>query len=144
MAANHIAYTAPINPPSATPILTTSQVWAGLEIKIRHAEDFVPVIESIDVLEETHEGNIPVTVREIIFKEGERPNSRVRETCKAYEPMKVDFHMDNGSVVSNVISEGSGGAEKGDLVCIEISWSREVAMQRTPITYPPTRIRNNG
>lgn len=39
----------------------------------------------------------------------------VKETCKAYEPTKVHFWQEDGSLISNIVSEGPGGAEKGDL-----------------------------
>ena len=106
---NHIAYTAPINPPSADPVLTRSQIWPGLERKIRAGQDFVGAILTTDVLSEENDpttGN-PVTVREVVFREG---NRRVRETVTALEPTKVDFLQDrDGSLVSNVISEGAEG-----------------------------------
>jgi hypothetical protein len=110
---NHIAFTLPINPPSATATLNRPQVWRSLEVKIRHAQDFVPAIQSCDVIEETHDlkASVPVTVREAVMREGQK---RIQETCKAYEPTKVDFWQD-GSLVSIIISEGPGGAEEGDL-----------------------------
>lgn len=106
--ANYIAYTAAINPPSATPALTYAQVWAGLEKKIRAGQDFVGgAIVSTDVISEsTTEHGQPVTVREVVFREGDR---RVEERCIAFEPMKVEFHQKDGSKVQNVISEGAEG-----------------------------------
>jgi len=106
--ANHIAFTAPINPAGATPVLTYAQVWKGLEMKIRAGQLFVGgAIVSTDIISETtwHHGE-PVTVREVVFKDGER---RVREECIAFEPMKVEFHQPNGSKVQNVISEDADG-----------------------------------
>jgi len=108
-AANHIAFTAPINPAGATPILTRAQIWAGLQRKIKAGQEFVGgAIIGTDVVEEyTDEtsGN-PVVVRDILFRDGER---RVRETCISYEPTKVEFRMGNGSVVMNVVSEDAEG-----------------------------------
>ncbi len=104
---NNLAYTAPINPPSAEPKLTIPQIWRGLELKIRAGQDFVGgAILSTDVITESQdEQGRPVTVREIIFRDG---NRRVRETCIAFEPMKVEFHQPNGSKVQNVVSQGAG------------------------------------
>jgi len=106
--ANNIAFTAPINPPGATPVLTYSQIWAGLEKKIRAGQDFVGgAIVSTDVISEsTTEYGQPVTVREVVFAEG---NRRVQEKCIALEPMKVEFHQGDGSKVQNIISEGAAG-----------------------------------
>lgn len=106
-AANNIAYTAPINPPGETP-LTRDQVWAGLLLKIRSAETFLPsAIESTEVLSESVEpstGNA-VTIREIVFCE---TKTRIQETVMAFEPCRVDFEQANTSA-SNVISEGAAG-----------------------------------
>jgi Domain of unknown function (DUF1857) len=117
-AANHIAFTAPINPPGATPTLTRAQIWACLQRKIVAGQEFVSgAIASTDVVEEyTDEksGN-PVVVRDIVFHDGER---RVRETCVAYEPIKVEF-TSNGSVVMNVVSED---AEGGLLMTYVFEW----------------------
>jgi hypothetical protein len=48
----HIAYTAPINPPSSSPTLSIPQIWTGLQRKVRHAQEFVPVMESCTVQKE--------------------------------------------------------------------------------------------
>lgn len=106
--ANNIAYTAPINPPSASPVLTYAQIWQGLELKIRAGQDFVGgAIVSTDVIStsQTEHGN-PITVREVVFRDG---NRRVQEECIAFKPMKVEFHQPNGSKVQNVISQDGDG-----------------------------------
>ncbi|KIW50944.1 hypothetical protein PV05_09720 [Exophiala xenobiotica] len=106
--ANNIAFTAPINPPGASPVLTYAQIWQGLEKKIRAGQDFVGgAIVSTDVISTsyTEHGN-PITVREVVFRDG---NRRVQEKCIAFEPMKVEFHQPNGSKVQNVISEDADG-----------------------------------
>ena len=106
---NNIAFTAPINPPGATPALTRSQIWAGLLLKITSAETFVPAaIQSTSVLSETVDpssGN-PVTAREVVFREN---NRKVKETVTAYSDCRVVFEQPDGSTVSNVISEGAEG-----------------------------------
>ncbi|KAJ5225189.1 Protein of unknown function DUF1857 [Penicillium chermesinum] len=106
--ANNIAYTAPINPPGETP-LSRDQVWAGLLLKIRSAETFVPsAIESTEVLSESVEpstGNA-VTIREVAFRDSKL---RIQETVMAFEPCRVEFEQANTSV-SNVISEGADGS----------------------------------
>jgi hypothetical protein len=105
--ANNLAYTAPINPSGATPVLTQSQIWSGLQRKIRAGQDFVGgAILSTEVLNESHDSkNRPVTTREIVFAEG---NKKVKEECIAYEPNKVAFHQPDGSVVLNIVSQGQG------------------------------------
>ncbi|KIW17762.1 hypothetical protein PV08_04957 [Exophiala spinifera] len=106
--ANYVAFSAPINPPGASPVLTYAQIWQGLLKKIRAAQDFVgAAIVSTDVISEsTSEHGLPVTVREVVFREGGR---RVQERCVAFEPMKVEFHQPDGSKVQNVISQDAGG-----------------------------------
>ncbi|GME65382.1 hypothetical protein BKCO1_1140007 [Neofusicoccum parvum] len=111
----NIAFTAPINSPSATPPLTVPQLWAGLQRKIRHAQEFVPAITACTVVSETAEGGspggggdaVPVVTREAVFAEGGRV---VTEVCRSYAPSRVDFHQPDGSVVSNIVSEAADGA----------------------------------
>jgi Domain of unknown function (DUF1857) len=107
---NNIAFTAPINPAGAGPTLNLDQIWAGLLIKIRSAETFVPAaIQSTTVLSESTDsttGN-PVTVREVVFREDQR---KVTETVTAFEPSKVVFVQPDGSVINNIVSEDVNGA----------------------------------
>lgn len=79
----YLAYTAPINPPNASPVLSSEQCWAGLQRKIRNAPEFVGAITKCDVLEDKD----GVVTREVVF--GARPDTRVKEVCKSFEPMKV-------------------------------------------------------
>ncbi|KAJ5175449.1 Protein of unknown function DUF1857 [Penicillium canariense] len=105
---NNLAFTAPINPPGLTP-LTRSQIWAGLQLKVRSAETFVAAaIQSTDVLSESTDpvtGNA-VTVREVLFRESQK---KVKEVVTAFEPCRVEFEQPDGSRVSNVVSEGAAG-----------------------------------
>lgn len=55
----NLGYTAPVNRPGQTPVLTLDQVWAGLQRKVRHAHEFVPVIVGCEVLEETKKKIMP-------------------------------------------------------------------------------------
>lgn len=80
----YLAYTAPINPPNTTPVLTTAQCWAGLERKVRNAPEFVGAIATCDVLDETSDG---VVTREVTFKAN--PEKKVKEVCRPYKPTKV-------------------------------------------------------
>ena len=106
---NNVAFTAPINPPGARPVITPEQTWKGLLLKIRSAETFVPgAIQSTRVVSESIDsltGNA-VTVREVLFRETQK---KVLETVTAFEPARVDFDQPNGSKISNVISQGAGG-----------------------------------
>lgn len=61
-----LAFTAPINPPSATPKLTRAQVWEGLVHKARDPVKYVPGIETCNVLEENADG----LTREVTFRPG--------------------------------------------------------------------------
>lgn len=79
----YVAYTAPINPSGASPVLTRAQCWAGLQRKVRNAPEFVSAIATCHVLDD--EGD--TVKREVTFKE--TPDKKVREVCKSYEPMKV-------------------------------------------------------
>ncbi|KAF2207455.1 hypothetical protein CERZMDRAFT_51178 [Cercospora zeae-maydis SCOH1-5] len=106
----NVAYTEAINPAGTTPTLTHEQVWKGLQIKIRKAQRFVPIIVSCEVVEETENE----VVRVASFKDREEiPAHEVREVCKSYYPAKVDFHQPDGAIITNTISHGAGqnGAE---------------------------------
>lgn len=106
---NNVAFTAPINPAGASPILTPEQIWTGLLLKIRSAETFVPgAIQSTTVISESTDpstGN-PVTVRTIVFRRDQR---EMRETVTAFEPSKVVFVQPDGSTINNIVSEGPDG-----------------------------------
>ena len=114
MVAIHIAYTSPINSssgPKSEPQLTIEQVWAGLQRKIRHGDEFVPVIESCDVISEYDDpksGN-HIVEREAVFKPGTGPSGKVKEVCESFGQTRVDFHQMNGSLVMNLISRGPDG-----------------------------------
>lgn len=105
---NNLAFTAPINPQGTTR-LTIPQIWAGLLLKCRSAETFVPAaIQSTTVLSDTVDpatGN-PVVVREVLFRESQK---LVKEVVTAFKPCRVEFEQPDGSRVSNVVSEGAEG-----------------------------------
>jgi hypothetical protein len=105
---NNIAFTAPINPPGHSPVLTVDQIWNGLLLKIRSAETFVSAaIQSTKVVSESYDDNgNPVTVREVLFRESQKT---VQETVTAFEAGRVEFVQPDGSKVNNVISEGADG-----------------------------------
>ncbi|KAF9693657.1 hypothetical protein EKO04_008206 [Ascochyta lentis] len=103
----HLSHTTPINPPSTTPVLTLPQIWAGLQRKVRHAEEFVPVIASCTVLEEREDGTV---VRDVVFKAGLGPKAKARETVREYYPSWVDFEQEDRTHIRNVVSSGSSGS----------------------------------
>lgn len=106
---NNIAFTAAINPPGASPVLTKDQVWAGLLLKVRSAETFIPnAIESTTVISENEDASTSniITIREIVFRENQK---KVKETVTAYKDARVDFVQPDGSFIGNIISEGAGG-----------------------------------
>ena len=84
----NIAWTSPINPPSASPILTVEQVWAGLERKVRHAQEFVPAaIESCEVLSDEN----GIVDRIVTFKAGVLEQKKARETVTGFKPAWVSW-----------------------------------------------------
>jgi hypothetical protein len=85
----HIAHTSPINPPGASPTLTHTQIWAGLQRKIRHAEEFVPVIESCEVVSD-EDG---VVTRNVVFKKGQGPKDRAKEVVRGFKPSWVRWGL---------------------------------------------------
>ncbi|KAI4665673.1 uncharacterized protein J4E78_003136 [Alternaria triticimaculans] len=101
----NIAYTSRINPAGATPVLNQAQIWAGLQRKIRFAQEFVPVIESCDVLEEKD----GVVTRDVKFKKGMGPKDQAKEVVRSYWPSWVDFEQEDGTHIRNIVSDGPSG-----------------------------------
>ncbi|KAK3319856.1 hypothetical protein B0T19DRAFT_478898 [Cercophora scortea] len=114
----NLGYTAPINRSGQSPVLTTPQVWAGLQRKVRHGNEFVPLIVHCEVQSEEVSASGEETITRIIkFKPGAGPkadNEPVKEVCKLYAPCRVDFHQEDGSKIANYISQGPTG-EPDDL-----------------------------
>lgn len=126
----NLAYTAPINPAGATPTLTPPQVWAGLQRKVRAAQEFVPLISACTVLSETsasesETGNHTIT-REVVFKS--RPDKPVREECVHYAPSRVDFRQEDGSTISNVVSRDPEG---GLMMTYVFEWRHPEVAERS-------------
>jgi len=113
----NLAYTAPINPPgeTAAPPITATQVWAGLQRKVRHAEEFVSIITGCKVLDgET----VPAayagrgrtaTTRIATFDVPGKGSWEVKELCIEYPPCRIDFIQPDDTTVANYISQGPSG-----------------------------------
>lgn len=102
----YLSHTSPINPPSASPVLTVPQIWAGLQRKVRFAQEFVPVIESCTVLEEKEDGTV---IRDVVFKEGAGPKPRARETVREFWPSWVSLIVCRSfDVLVSVVYYGKG------------------------------------
>jgi hypothetical protein len=104
----HISYTTLINPPSASPTLTRPQIWAGLQRKIRHAEEFVPVITSCKVLSE----EAGVVTRQIQFDAQRIPPSepaQAKEVVRCYSPYWVRILNRWGACLRMRGRRGCGG-----------------------------------
>ncbi|KAF7556402.1 hypothetical protein G7Z17_g1455 [Cylindrodendrum hubeiense] len=110
MAIISLAYTSPINPSGASPVLTQAQVWTGLKRKVRRAYEFVPVITACEVISEEDTENGYKVVRQATFAPGIRDGGNtVQETCLHYAPTRVDFHQEDGTNISNIVSKGADG-----------------------------------
>ncbi|KAI0094382.1 hypothetical protein BDY19DRAFT_988233 [Irpex rosettiformis] len=102
------AFTAPINPPSATPKLTRAQVWEGLVHKARDPIKYVPGMATCEVLEENADG----LTRQISLKPGSGPPGKVTEKVVFKKEVRADFEMvDLGNTISNIISDGEGESD---------------------------------
>ncbi|KAK4113158.1 DUF1857-domain-containing protein [Canariomyces notabilis] len=115
----NLGYTAPINRPGESPVLTIDQVWAGLQRKVRYAQEFVPLIVGCEVLSEEKDPaaeEVDVITRRVTFAEKAGPMSGriVTEVCKLYAPCRVDFVQEDGSKITNCVTRGESG-EPGDL-----------------------------
>lgn len=118
------AYTEAINPSAATPKLSREQVWKGLQRKIRKAQDFVPVIEATDVVEE--KGDEVTRVAHFKSMHGQPPRE-VKEICRSFWPCRVGFCFlncwsDNLNWGEGVLGKvwGSGVLRCGLLTCIYV------------------------
>ncbi|OAA75274.1 hypothetical protein LEL_07262 [Akanthomyces lecanii RCEF 1005] len=114
MAILYYAATAPINPAGAEPVLTPAQVWEGLRRKVRHADQFVPPITSCIVDKE--EDN--VVHRRVIF-EGSKEMS---EVCTELAPHRVDFRLEDGTEIENILSSGPSGDETDLYLTYSFKW----------------------
>ena len=116
----HLAYTAPINPAGAEPVLTQAQVFEGMRRKVRRAHEFVPIIESCEVVSEV--GN--VVTRKVQFRPGVG-QGLVTEVCTEYAPSRVDFEMDSGSSVKNIVAAGPTGKDDDLYMTYVFAWKRD-------------------
>lgn len=102
----NMSYTAPINRPGL-PMLSATQIWRCVDRKVRHAEDFVPAIVHTELLSESR----TELKRRVTFAADGHPAGikEAVETCRMYEPCRVDFVAADGSTITNAISVGPGG-----------------------------------
>ncbi|KAL2135255.1 hypothetical protein VTI74DRAFT_9240 [Chaetomium olivicolor] len=121
----NLGYTAPINRPNQSPILAPAQVWAGLQRKVRRAQDFVPVITACEVLStsapsptdtDAAAGCTEIVTRTVTFAPGRGPlpgegEKKVREVCKLFPPCRVDFWQEDGTKIANYVTQGEGEGE---------------------------------
>jgi hypothetical protein len=121
----NLGYTAPINRPGESPTLSISQVWQGLKRKVRHAEEFVPIIVYCEVLDEkTTETGEEVVTRTVKFATGSGPKEDVpvKEVCYHYAPCRVDFQQEDGSRISNFVSSGPSGQPEDLFMTYVFEW----------------------
>lgn len=118
MVSIHLAVTLPINPPGATPILTRSQVWAGLTRKARRPQDFVAVVDTCEILFETGD-SITCTVT---FKPGVAHARKIKEVCTLRAPCRLDYEIEDGSTAVNVISDGPSRQEDDLFLTFAFGW----------------------
>ncbi|KAH8891196.1 duf1857 domain-containing protein [Thozetella sp. PMI_491] len=113
MVAINIAYTAPINPPGAEPVLTKAQVWAGLAHKARVPQDFVPVVEACEIHSDTGDA---VTCTVTFKSDSNVAHAHaIREVCRLRPPCQLSYEMEDGSTAVNIISWGNEAQDDRDL-----------------------------
>lgn len=124
----NLGYTAPINREGQSPVLSIDQVWAGLQRKIRHAEEFVPLIVHCEVLAEevaANDDTVTTVTRIVKFRPGSGPNADgqpVKEVCKQYPPCRVDFYQEDGTKIANYISQGPSSAPDDLFMTYVFEW----------------------
>lgn len=121
----NLAYTAPINRPSQTPILTASQAWTALEQKVRHPSGFVPLIvhcEEVSSSPATADGSEPFTITRLVSFRG-REDRPIKEVCKHYPPTRIDFVQEpGGSKIANYVSQGPSGEATDLFMTFAFEW----------------------
>lgn len=121
----NLAYTAPINRPSQTPILTASQVWTALEQKVRHPSGFVPLIvhcEQVSSTPAAADGSEPFTITRLVSFRG-REAHPIKEVCKHYPPTRIDFVQEpGGSKIANYVSQGPSGEATDLFMTFAFEW----------------------
>ncbi len=85
-----------------------------LERKARRPQDFVPVVESCEILSETapDAGEGGRVIRAVVvFKpdSGVAHALRISETCTLRPPCRLDYDMDDGSTAVNIVSSSADG-----------------------------------
>jgi hypothetical protein len=80
------AFTVPINPAGATPVLSHAQVWKALKIKAERPQRFVPAIVDCEVVSR-HETGL---LRKVAFKPGVGPaDGAIEEEVEYVGDMRV-------------------------------------------------------
>jgi len=124
----YAAGTLPINPEGASPVLTLDQVWAGLDLKVRKPELFLPVIDTCKVLEDDGES----VLREVQFKKGQGPfDVPVQERITHIKPLSnttgsgVETFSTVGTTsrVLNIVS--TGGSESELYMTFTFEWEHK-------------------
>ncbi len=115
----HITYTAPVNPPGVEPVLTQAQLFAGFQRKVRKPWEFVPTISGAEILSD--EGN--VVKRLVALKSG--VINKAKEVCTIYPPSRVDYSLDNGSSVINIIGSGPSLKPEDLYVTYVFEWKHD-------------------
>ncbi|KAI1177329.1 hypothetical protein F4777DRAFT_596731 [Nemania sp. FL0916] len=105
----NLAYTSPINKDGVTPVLKQHQVWRGLELKVRRAQDFVSAIVKCEVLEENTLPDGTLVIKRRVRFAADSTRKWVNETCVHYKPCRVVFQQEDGSTITNVISKDPDG-----------------------------------
>lgn len=111
MAVINLAYSAPINPSGASPVLTEDQVWKGLQRKVRKAHEFVAPILKCEVLSEEETETGTKVTRQVTFDKDVRgdDDAIVKEVVHEFAPSRVDFRQPDGSNIFNIISVDQDG-----------------------------------
>ena len=82
-----------------------------MDRKVRHAEQFVPAIVNTELLSESR----TELKRRVTFARDGHPAGiqDAIETCRLYEPCRVDFIAADGSTITNAVSIGPGNDDDG-------------------------------
>ncbi|KAH7012971.1 hypothetical protein EDB80DRAFT_834692 [Ilyonectria destructans] len=96
----HGAGTIPVNGPSEPFVLRRDQLWQALQRKIRHPEEFVPVLSSCTV----HKDENGIVERDVVLDFGKWGTRPMSETVTSIGDLWIRFAQSEGSVSTNLIS----------------------------------------
>ncbi|OAL27568.1 hypothetical protein AYO22_03472 [Fonsecaea multimorphosa] len=140
MAKVYVARTLPVNPPDAPFILTRATLWAALQRKIRRAPEFVPSITKCTVLKD--EGDF--VVRDAVMIDYDGKPQTMHEEVTSVGQQWIHFRQPNGSITTNLISNGPENTDKDMSLTYIFEWVPPEGGEGDELKEKALRFLNEG